>query len=773
MQTLQQLHALWHKGEYVELRAITPDQKVTRAFFRTPEEAATWAEKIQGGNVYVGANPRAVERGDKAAVQTMTALFVDLDVANDEQKAVALDALTACELVPNMIVSSGRGLHAYWLIEPTTDKATWREVNTRLYEHFANYGADKTVATDEARILRLAPFPNLKYGEPLPTKLLHIGDTRFTLDEVRCAFGVPAVAALPAAELVPMPSDAKNLVIDANRLLRHAIEQAKIDGRNNAGFALACQVRDNGIPEPETVIRQYVEAVQGIGDHPYTLEEAMASLRSAYKGEKREPWSLQVTQLQVIQERADILEYAQRLHRTDTGNAELFAYHYENVLRYNRATKRWYVWNGVRWQVDTHNGVAELALQTIRLRQQAFHKADDDEQRGNKYNWAVQQENFVKREAMLNIAKEMRPFLTTADDWDQDPYAAAVLNGVLDLHQGTLVPAKPEAYLSKALGTRYDPAAMCPRWTQFIDEVFNHDEELIAYVQRAIGYSLTGDTREHALFLCYGGGKNGKSVFLSTLSKLYGDFGATTSFATFEAGNRDQTNDLARLKGIRFVAISEANEDRMINEARVKSVTGGDRISCRFLYGEFFEYTPQFKIWLAMNHKPIVRGGDDGIWRRMHLIPFTQKFDGEREDKTLTAKLEAELPGILNWAREGLAQWRKHGLGMPAAVRQAVSDYRTESDVVGTWLEEAVIITGNEANSTPMMQLYESYAQWARGNGLTPMSSTSFGRRMADRGLKTGSVRQNKGGIVRAVKGVVLANARPVFCEIGVMTEEK
>ncbi len=259
---------------------------------------------------------------------------------------------------------------------------------------------------------------------------------------------------------------------------------------------------------------------------------------------------------------------------------------------------------------------------------------------------------------------------------------------------------------------------------------------MIAFVQRAVGYSLTGDTREQALFLGYGHGANGKSVFLEVLTALLGEYAANASFDTFDAGRRNEsTNDLAALKGKRFVTVIESDEDRRLAEARVKAVTGQDLITCRFLYCEPFSYRPQFKLWMAMNHKPVISGTDNGIWRRIKLIPFTQTFEG-RADKTLATKLRAELPGILNWALEGLRAWQRDGLGTAAAVDSATKEYRRESDLVTQWLDEC---TEQDPSATLTTgTAIDSYTAWCKRNGYRAPTARGLGRRLVELGYEAG-----------------------------------
>jgi putative DNA primase/helicase len=262
---------------------------------------------------------------------------------------------------------------------------------------------------------------------------------------------------------------------------------------------------------------------------------------------------------------------------------------------------------------------------------------------------------------------------------------------------------------------------------------------------------LVGDTSEQDFWIAYGGGANGKSTLLNTVLEVLGDYGTTTAFTTFDAENRNQYgNDIAALKGRRFVFASETERERTLAEARVKAVTGGDAISCKFLYGEYFTFTPQFRVWLAVNHKPSIRGVDRGIWRRIKLIPFSQNFEA-KEDKRLRDKLQVELPGILNWLLAGLADWRQNGMAEPDSVRAATEDSRQESDQLGQWLEQEAELGADYSQN--ITELYRNYVQWLRDNDSDryAMSQKSFGVLLAERpGItKTkGTKGANKGKMV-------------------------
>jgi putative DNA primase/helicase len=424
---------------------------------------------------------------------------------------------------------------------------------------------------------------------------------------------------------------------------------------------------------------------------------------------------------------------------TDAGNAECFELLNQQHLLYCKTRKKWLMWRNNRWEVVTDGIAHRAAIETIRLRGEAANFCSNKELKGKVENWAKQSESLARRNAMLNTAMHLKTIETSIDRFDLNPYLAGVKNGTLDLQTGTFRESNREDYISMQFNVFYDPNAKAPRWIQFLEEIFDGDKELIAYIQKAVGYSITGDTSEQVLFLCCGDGANGKSVFLSVLSYLLGEHADNCSFSTFEANKRNETaNDLAALKGKRLVTVIETDEDKRLAEARVKSVTGGDLITCRFLFGEFFSYRPQFKIWMAMNHKPLIKGTDRGIWRRIKLILFNQNFE-DRQNPYLIEELKTELSGILNWALEGLMLWRKERLGTAKAIEEATNEYKSESDLVQQWIDECVELIPDF--NTPCIDAHNSFVEWCKYRGYPFFSFNSFSRAMTKKGFE----RRNNG----------------------------
>jgi putative DNA primase/helicase len=318
-------------------------------------------------------------------------------------------------------------------------------------------------------------------------------------------------------------------------------------------------------------------------------------------------------------------------------------------------------------------------------------------------------------------------------DFDKQHFLLNTLSGVVDLQSGKLMQHTKELMLSKLSHVQIDINE--PKlWLKFLDEIFMGDKELIKFIQKAVGYTLTGSIKEQCMFILFGDGANGKSVFLDVISTMLGDYGVNAQVDTILAkkGNGNNANsDLARLKGARMATTSEPNEGSKFNEGLIKQLTGGDTITARFLYGKEFEFRPEFKLWLATNYKPVIRGTDQGIWRRIRLIPFEYKIPKEKQDKNITEKLLQELPQIINWAIQGALLWQKEGLESPASINDATKEYRNEMDIINTFVDECCQIIPNY--ETPAQEVYNEYSEWSKRGNEYLMSLTRFGKEMAKR----------------------------------------
>jgi putative DNA primase/helicase len=417
--------------------------------------------------------------------------------------------------------------------------------------------------------------------------------------------------------------------------------------------------------------------------------------------------------------------------QTDAGNADLFADLNTHVLRYDHRRKKWLHWNGHRWIIDADRYVFRRAKAAARQRLKTAASIENEGDRRKECSWAFTSEQTYAIKACLEQAIATEKLSDTGEGWDADPFLLAVRNGVVDLRTGELRPGTPADRITMSCPVVYDPSATCPRWEQFIREIFDNDAQLISYIQRAVGYSLTADVSEQCIFLAYGEGANGKSTFLKTISRVLGDHACNLAFSAFEIKGRSSIpNDIAVVAGKRLVTSVETNEATRLNEGRIKALTGGDPVTARFLYGEFFTFQPVAKFWLAFNHKPRVVDDSHGFWRRIHLIPFIHIFSGPEKDKQLDHKLFAEAPGVLNWAIRGCLDWQKDGLVVPPIVEAATNEYREESNSVAAFLDDRCCIdSGGWASSG---DLFAAYCKWAdEQDEEYPLDRRAFGIRIS------------------------------------------
>ncbi len=420
---------------------------------------------------------------------------------------------------------------------------------------------------------------------------------------------------------------------------------------------------------------------------------------------------------------------------TDLGNAEYFAFHFGDRLRFDHRRKRWCVWNAPTFRADADASVMRFACESIRQRQSDALGIENHASRAQAMRWALKSENRDRLTALLALAQSCPPIADAGDAWDADPLLLACQNGVVELARGTLRAGHPRDRLTLRCGVPFDPDARAPRFERFLSEIFDGDHARVEWLQRAIGYTLTGISAEQVWFLMHGTGANGKGTLTRVLVRVFGDYAYNLPFSTFEARPSGIPNDLAALAGRRFVTAGETNDGTRLNEARIKSLTGEDDVTARFLHGEFFSFRPVSKLWLSVNHRPVVRDLSPGFWRRLRELPFDRSFG---IDRTLDPELEAEAPGVLAWAVRGCLRWQAEGLGnLPEAVANAVADYRAESDILADFLAaRCVCMAGVAARAS---HLFDGYVRWTERANVPRderLSQTAFGRALTERGYE-------------------------------------
>jgi P4 family phage/plasmid primase-like protien len=418
---------------------------------------------------------------------------------------------------------------------------------------------------------------------------------------------------------------------------------------------------------------------------------------------------------------------------TDVGNARGFVARHGKNIRYCHGWGKWLIWDETRWRIDEIGQIEALAKETV---QAMFHEAAElvSGDRDKCFKHAIKSEHQQRLMAMILLARSERGVPIRPGQLDRHAFLLNVANGTLDLRTGELREHRKGDLITKLVPVAYDPAATAPVFTRFVTQVMRGRRGLIRYLQRALGYSLTGSCKEQVLFVLYGYGSNGKSTLLTLIHVLLGqDFALDTPADTFASRQFGDgiPNDLARLQGARFVTAMEL-ESRKLDESKLKRVTGEDPITARFMRAEYFQFMPQFKLWIACNRKPTIDSAGDAMWRRIRLIPFDLKV--ATPDKDLLDKLKRELPGILAWCVRGSLAWQKNGLGVPATVIADTAAYRSQMDVVGRFLADRT--TAEPEARTAAMALYQAYRGWCKSAGESPLSQRAFGSKLSERGLQ-------------------------------------
>lgn len=436
---------------------------------------------------------------------------------------------------------------------------------------------------------------------------------------------------------------------------------------------------------------------------------------------------------------------------TDLGNAERLVDRHGSRIHYADATG-FLVWDGTRWKPDDTRELHRMAADTARsIRAEAAMLADyypEEDKEGRKraaaaFKFALTSEEEPRLRRMLEVAKSMPTVIVTPAQLDADPWLLNTPTGTVDLRTGQLREHSQQDLITKITGASYiignNFTVECPTWLEFLDTIFAGDDDLISYVQTAVGYSTTGHVIERVMFLCYGEtGSNGKSTFLETVRDVLGDYADEASSELFLSTRwgQEPTGLIAALRGRRFVASSETEEGRRIAEARVKQLTGGDTLVGRFLYRDQFSFQPTHTLWLATNNLPDVLAGDQPLWDRLPVVPFEVRIPEQSKDKWLKKRLLTERDGILAWIIEGAKRWADTmRLDHPKAVTKASADYRAQTDRVQAWIEDRC--ERIEHITTSAAELYKDFCQWweASGEKHRPPTQNLFGRQLSKKGF--------------------------------------
>jgi putative DNA primase/helicase len=420
--------------------------------------------------------------------------------------------------------------------------------------------------------------------------------------------------------------------------------------------------------------------------------------------------------------------------QNDSGVAQAFADRYTDRVRFAPGLG-WLFWNGNRWERDATGRINQLAVDLSRAALREVVEIKDEGVRKAAFNFANGLGNKGRISSLVYLAESNRALVVEAAELDADPWLVGVTNGTLDLRSGSFFTANRADLITRTLGTRWDDGATCPKWKKFLADVTMGDAELVEYIRRAIGYTLTGETREQAFFFQWGSGANGKSVLSATLETLLGDYCHRASAELFDKRHdRKKDPELAEVAGARLILASETQEGGRLDERLVKDITGGETLRAEAKFCDGFNFRPQAKIWMSGNHKPRITGTDNGIWRRVRLLPFEARFEGAHCNPNLAAELREELPGILRWAVEGCQAWREEGLGLPEKVKAAVAEYRGDEDELGAFIADRIEAV-TESATCPKKDVFAAYESWANAEGIRhPMTQKQLSRKLKERG---------------------------------------
>ena len=458
----------------------------------------------------------------------------------------------------------------------------------------------------------------------------------------------------------------------------------------------------------------------------------------------------------------------QRYPMTDLGNAERLANRHGDDIRYCTSQRTWFIWDGCRWKVDDTAEIMRRAKHTVRKMLLEAEQIQDSGDREKAMKWILQSESELRLKAMVNLASSEDGIASTVNDFDQSHWLLNVTNGTIDLRTGDLLDHDRNNMITKLAPVEWQGlSAKLPLWEQFLDDATDGDKDLQVFLQRAVGYSLTGDASEEVLFFVHGPTATGKSTFIEAIRIALGDYSCKADFETFlkRNGTGGPRNDIARLAGSRLVASVETDEGKALAEGLVKSITGGEAVTARFLYKEAFEFLPTFKLWLVANDAPDVKSSDAAMWRRILRVPFDAVVPESKRDPKLKAQLvdpSVAGPAILAWAVQGCLHWQLNRLQIPVVVTRATDEYRAEMNPLSEFITDYCQLDPTDPNFwESTSNLRSAFGEWREKNGSAYLTDKKLASSLRELGCEP-EQRQSIGVKTRGWKGISLLPDRNV-----------
>lgn len=672
-------------------------------------------------------------------------LVLDVDGSQGQASLLALERQHK-PLPKTVTVVTGNGRHIYFAIEDLATTSRAGALGPNL-DHRGDGGY--VVAAGSAHISGV----RYRYDSGLGPKQVEIATAPSWLMKLVRA------RSKEAADPIPIPSGKRArarryvetaLARELERVAKAPMHQRN-DTLNRAAFRVG-QVLPYGLLDEGEVKSKLSAVAEQIG---LDLAEIELTLRSGLTAGQQCPRRLPFVAKDLVRKRLQkarttdtVSTDLAKLGENDADNAQRFVRRFGEKLLWTPG-RGWLVYDGKVWKHDATNEVNRLAEATARAIAEEASCLDRETDRSSRARFAAA---CLSRAAISNMIELARPLLAADDSaFDRDPWLLNTNSGTVDLRTGEQYANDPRDLLTKIAPTHYSRTAECPKFVRFLQTTFGNDDDVIAYVQRVLGYALTGTTKEQVFFALVGAGRNGKSTLMNLFRDLLGDYGVHTPTETLMVRQHDNgvPNDLARLVGKRMVTAAETNWNRQMDEAKLKAMTGGEPITARFLRQEFFEFVPQFKLFIAANDFPRVRSTAHAFWRRVVVVPFSVQIDEADVDPDLQQKLRDEASGILAWAVKGCLNWQKQGLKPPQSIKSAVKVWQQSVDHVERFHREELL--GDDENVVPSSLMFQHYKAWCAENGETPLTTAKFAARLRD-DLNVTHKRTKRGSEWRGVK---------------------